>query len=289
MKKDIQEYHLHKDDINKLHFEIKDSRSHLKKYPNSVYRAHRHTFYQFIWFRTSGRHFVDYKEYQHPTNSFFLLNKNQVHYFNKDAPNDGVLYHFDEIFINRGNEDYRRRIEFQLFNEVGLPYVRLDEKTGQRLDYLTGMIQREINDRPHNYREMIFSLMQAFIVIIERLKHEQTGSSYKKSENLEIAINFKRLVLQNMDKFISLDEYADELGVSTRKLSEITNEYLSLSPSKYITHRKILEAQRLLSNTSISIKEVAYALGFDQATYFTKYFKKALGVTPKEFISEVLR
>ena len=55
------------------------------------------------------------------------------------------------------------------------------------------------------------------------------------------------------------------------------------TPANIIKGCKLLEAKRMLSNQNISIKEVAYALGFDDPTYFTKYFKKGTTYTPKEF------
>ena len=62
-------------------------------------------------------------------------------------------------------------------------------------------------------------------------------------------------------------------------------QYLGDTPANIIQSVKILEAKRKLANKELSIQEIAFDLGFDQPTYFTKYFKKATGTTPKEFQS----
>ena len=287
MRDKINEYHLHKDDHSKLHLEIRDAKPYLATYSEHVYKAHRHTFYQFIWFENAGSHFVDYEEITHPADSLFILNKNQVHYFCQKSDNSGLLYHFDEIFMNRGDDEFRQRIEFQLFNEVGSPFLILDTSTKKILKSMTDLLQKEIAVQKYNYRALIFSLMQTLVLAIDRLKTMQRGGEKEKNTHQEIAKNFKRYIEENMDQFLSLADYAGALHISIKKLTNISHEYFLMSPAKYIAYRKILEAKRLLSNVKISIKEVAYQLGFDQPTYFTKYFKKHTGLTPKEFIKSL--
>ncbi len=287
MQEKIHQYHLHKDDSSKLHFEIKDIHTHLEKYPTHVYKAHRHSFFQFIWFKKAGKHFVDYELIDHPANAFFLLNRNQVHYFYDDVDNEGLLYHFDELFLHRGKDEYRRKIEFQLFSEVGKPYIVLDELTINFLELTTKYLQKEIADKKYSYREMIFSQMQSIVLAIDRLKYYERGAVNTLDANQALAIRFKQHVETNIDQFLTLLDYATHLGISTKKLSAISKEYFLKSPAKFISSRKILEAKRLLSNVDISIKEVAYKLGFDQPTYFTKYFKKHTGFTPKAFVKQL--
>ncbi|WP_435264331.1 helix-turn-helix domain-containing protein [Tenacibaculum sp. nBUS_03] len=76
--------------------------------------------------------------------------------------------------------------------------------------------------------------------------------------------------------------------MSSKKLTTLTKQHTGLTPANLIKDIKILEAKRMLSNQDVSIKEVAYSLGFDQPTYFTKYFKKETQLTPKEFQHSIL-
>jgi len=59
------------------------------------------------------------------------------------------------------------------------------------------------------------------------------------------------------------------------------------SPSQLIADRVILEAKRLLVHTTDSVKEIAYLLNFNEATYFYRFFKKYTGQTPEHFRDEI--
>ena len=89
--------------------------------------------------------------------------------------------------------------------------------------------------------------------------------------------------MEHIHEFHGVDELAEQLHTNARALTKATKAILLQTPARIITDLKVLEAKRMLSNPALSVKEVGYKLGFEQATYFTKYFKKATGITPKEF------
>lgn len=287
MRNKISEYHLHKDDYSKLHFELKDINTHLAKNKTHVFKAHRHSFYMFVWFKDKGKHFVDYEEVSHPANSLFLIKKNQIHYFCRDSSNEGLTFHFDEFFLSKASEEQRNKITFSLFNETGSPFITLDQESINTFASISEKISYETTNRGHNHRKLIFNYMQILILIIERLKVQHDDIKLVNDRNLEVAIHFNREVEQNMHTFLSVDTYSKRVNVSPAKLTSISRNYFAMSPSKYVAFKKILEAKRLLSNVQMPIKQVGYQLGFDQATYFTKYFKKHTGLTPKDFISVI--
>ena len=66
-------------------------------------------------------------------------------------------------------------------------------------------------------------------------------------------------------------------------MSTITKDYCGLSPRKFINKEIILKAKKLLTNNSISIKEISDELGFTDAPHFVKFFKKETGMTPSQF------
>ena len=88
----IKEYHLHKDDYSKLHFEVNDVKPYVEKNFDHAIKAHRHSFYQILWFTSAGRHYVDYEIVDHPENTIFFLKKGRVHYFCPNSLNEGYLF-----------------------------------------------------------------------------------------------------------------------------------------------------------------------------------------------------
>lgn len=280
----FEEYDLHADDPAKLHFELRSARAYLDEHKDHSYKAHRHSFYQLIWFKKPGLHYIDYETVEHPANAIFFVNTHQVHNFCEFAPNEGYLFHFNDFFIHRQEDTSDNWLRYKLFNEIGTPYVVPNGDELNAITQLTHCLTLELSQREYNYEQQIYYLFRTILLKVERLKHIQHPELPATDMHLKLVIQFKDLVEQYVYKNRSVDEFAEELGTSSKSLTGYTRKYLQQTPAVIIQKRKILEAKRLLSNKQLSIQEVAYRLGFEQPTYFTKYFKKDTGVTPKEFV-----
>ena len=78
----------------------------------------------------------------------------------------------------------------------------------------------------------------------------------------------------------SVEEYASALGMSSGQLRRICQEVLEMSPLQIINSRLIHIAQRDLAYSSLSVQQIAYVLGFQDAAYFSRFFRKFTGLTP---------
>ncbi len=82
----------------------------------------------------------------------------------------------------------------------------------------------------------------------------------------------------------ALDESAEACTVSLLKLiNTLCRSVVGVTPGEYIKNRILLEAKRLLYNSSLNVKEISYHLGFEDPSYFNRFFKKNLGMTAGEF------
>jgi len=86
----------------------------------------------------------------------------------------------------------------------------------------------------------------------------------------------------------SPSNYAGALHVSTKHLNKIVFNTLKISTSDLIHQRVLLEAKRLLTHGDLSIQEIAFQLGYNDPSYFTRLFKKKVGVTPSDFMKRYL-
>jgi AraC-like DNA-binding protein len=82
----------------------------------------------------------------------------------------------------------------------------------------------------------------------------------------------------------SINTIAEKLALSTNSLYRIVKEFSGTSPKDFITNRLMIEAQRKLHYSNLSVKELAYELGFNDPDYFSRLFKKCTGKN----VSEVL-
>lgn len=265
-----------------MQFDVHDASPYCQRYAEHCYKPHRHSFFQLIWFKKSGTHFVDYDSFDHPPNSVFFLTERQVHCFCEKSANEGLLFHFNDVFLNRAAQDAANQMQYHLFNEIGQPFIELTAESREDLDYISGKLRKEILEKPYNYRQQVYHLFQSLLLSIERLKRSEEEAVVF-DQHLDLALRFKKAIEQEKEAFHSVAYFSQILGVSEKTLSKVSKKYFHLTPARLIHQKKILEAKRLLSNTQLTIKEIAYQLGFEQATYFTKYFKKHTEVTPKVF------
>jgi YesN/AraC family two-component response regulator len=88
---------------------------------------------------------------------------------------------------------------------------------------------------------------------------------------------FNSLIDNHFNEEFSVNFYADKLNITPNYLNILSQRYLKSPAGDIIKERTILEAKRLLTSTDLSIKEIAYQLGFNDNGYFSKVFKKYTG------------
>ena len=101
-------------------------------------------------------------------------------------------------------------------------------------------------------------------------------------ENSKISFA-KNYIEQNYNKEIAIAELANEMGYSTPHLINKFKAYYGTTPKAFISQIRISKAKELLLTTDKLSREIAYFLGFSDALYFIRFFKKYTGVTPKQF------
>ena len=99
----------------------------------------------------------------------------------------------------------------------------------------------------------------------------------------QLFVQFRRMVDKEFMRLHTVQEYADGLNVAVRTLNKCVNECSQKSPLAFINDRIILESKRMVRYTSLMIKEIAYKLGYDDPSYFVKFFKRQTGYLPSDF------
>ena len=126
------------------------------------------------------------------------------------------------------------------------------------------------------------------------IKGEQLITTYCVAINAYIAENgrcqhrlyitkAKEYIDNNIENHFTLEDVANEIYISPAYLSHLFNNLTGTTYSSYVTSVRIDMAKKLLIATDKSINEIAIVSGFSQASYFATTFKKATGITPKQF------
>lgn len=128
-------------------------------------------------------------------------------------------------------------------------------------------------------------LNNALSAAVEQLEHEnQTNQtiSVKESDGSTNTVvrSIKEYVLQNYRTEISLADLADTVYLSKEHLSRLFKKETGQNLFSYIMDLKLQEARRLLTETDNTIDDIAFSLGFHDGNYFSKVFKKNIGISP---------
>lgn len=286
----INEYHLNRHQPDKPQLAIHDLNDYITKHQDQTTKPHIHSYYQIIWFKEGGgKHFVDFKDYKVTENIVFFIAKNQVHYFDNNIHYNGVLLHFNEAFLVHKDSETDFFLKCNLFNNpFKQQFCSIGQETGIILDGYISQLKREFeNADEFGKEELLRAYLKSFLIQAHRTKTAQDQSknyvSFQLDEKRLQLIKFINLIEENYTKGLSIAEYSRLLFVSSRTLANLTGLLLNKTPIQMIQERIIIEAQRLLIHSELNVNQVGYRLGFDDPSYFVKYFKKHIKVSPSEF------
>lgn len=132
---------------------------------------------------------------------------------------------------------------------------------------------------PDNYSK--FSCKVDFINLINLLIKNVRESQY--SDKLKLVNKGIEYINKNFNESVSISELSDILEIDRRRFSDVFQEITGLSPVKYLTQYRLKEAKRLLRFSSYTISEIAYMTGYNDCFYFSKTFKKNVGISPRKY------
>lgn len=232
---------------------------------------HLHGFYEIIWFQKgSGTHYVDFNQYAIAPGTIFFISPGQIHSF--DTKHD--------------QEGYVLKICAELFDDfVSLSCVTVQDKDSAALEMLIGAMQEELKKEDSlGHREALHALVKLFVIMVRRSYAEINPSAPNPHKvSYKAFLNFRKLIEENYCRMHTVKDYAALLNVSSKTLTLYVNECSKYSPLELINNRIILEAKRLLRYSVLSVKEIAFRLGFEDPSYFAKFFKRLVKQSPADY------
>ncbi len=240
---------------------------------------HRHAYHEIIWVRYgSAVHLMDGESVELPMHSLVSIPKDCIHsiYPSRDC----------KASVIRFRAEFLQNASHQLFSKFnGNSIIHTTEEQAAIIESYLGLICYESRQADPYSLHKFRHLLAAFILKIEELRLLQSPlKAYSLSKSGFIWERFNTLLEEKFHSEHRAGYYSKTIGVSARKLCDIVMLNTGKYVSDFIMERVITEAKRMILVTDFSIKEIAFQLGFEEQSYFTKVFKKHTGITPTEFI-----
>jgi AraC family transcriptional activator of pobA len=159
--------------------------------------------------------------------------------------------------------------------------TRIRRDAASQLINLMTILEQELRDGEPGSEEMLRHHMSIVAILLWR--SSEIRSAAKQPAPRALVSNFLLLVDQHMRRHWSIRDYARYLGVSVDRLNSATLRATGQTPLAVIHARIMAEARQMLESSGMQISEIAINLGFEDAAYFSRFFKRQFGKSPREY------
>ncbi len=243
-------------------------------------QSHSHTFYLVMWIsQGSGTHTIDFKTYSIRPHQLYFLTPGQVHSWQLAADTQGFNLFFEPNFFRTRLGNRLHQYPFY-HSHQHLPLLEITQQQTLFKD-LFAYAYQEYEQHQINRSEVFLSFVHILLESANRLYDQQLPQTathyYDRIRQFEVLLEGQFIQVR------TVSEYAAQMGLTPNHLNHICQTVLGKTASQLLHERLLIEAKRLLIHTPQSVKEVGFQLGFDDSSYFVRFFKKHSGCTPIEF------
>lgn len=246
-----------------------------------AHELHKHDFF-FVLAIQEGRgiHEVDFVKYKVHDHAVFILRPGQVHRLELKAGASGFLLEFDTGFYQPQKSLTEQRWQKAAAkNYCGLAAARFN-----KLYSILSNTFLEFSAQEDAYREAIRANLDLFF--IELLRQSRNPKNIASKQNHYTQERFEellRLLETHIGHLKEVAGYASLLNMSPYQLNAISKAAVGKTVSALINEQIILEAKRYLLATSSQVKDIADQLGYEDVSYFIRFFKRHTGHSPESF------
>jgi AraC family transcriptional activator of pobA len=126
-------------------------------------------------------------------------------------------------------------------------------------------------------------LLTILVEALRRVVRDEAATPAAQGGHVTLVARFRELVEAHFREGLPMETYAGRLGVTVARLRAACLRAAGASPLRLVQDRLLLEAKRALLYSNMTVAEVAYHLGFEDPAYFSRFFAKAEGVSPKRY------
>lgn len=246
-----------------------------------IQHLHRHDYFFLLAVKSgNGSHTIDFTTYPVADTTLFFMRPRQVHELQLEKGCKGFILEFTPDFPLMSEQSTHLLRQGTGLDNFFQPTA---ESASHVFDLLQSMLT-EFTLQPYGYKDVLRARLHILLIELHRMNQQgeivKTRTSSITQERLQL---FMELLEKNIFQHKQVSDYASMMHLSTFQLNSITKQLLGKNCSEIITDHLLLEAKRNLLSTNAQVKEIAYDLGFEDVSYFIRFFRKHTGHTPEAF------
>lgn len=236
-------------------------------------KPHRHNKYLEIVYFSKGKgfHHVDSISYPIKPPMVFVVNKEEVHYWEINTVPKGYVIIIKETFLEKTLDKY---INKQLLKLNAKQKIKIHQK-----DPVIKAMFKTLCFEMDQAEPQVDVVEGALKALLSKIIGYSNFSN--SNDNFDKANKFMELLLEKPKNSVAL--YAKTLNLSSQGLNQLCKKRYAKTASQVIANEIIKEVKRLLLYTDKTVSEIAFDLEFKDVSHFVKYFKRHTGFTPLQF------
>jgi AraC family transcriptional regulator, transcriptional activator of pobA len=257
--------------------------------PNWLTMPRKTGHFEIIWIMEGeGTYNIDLEKHKIRENVICCIDVGQVHVLQAGSNIRGYYISFSPQFLYLSEDNTWPLFENRGYARKGMAgIIPVDEELQFEMEEIVVKLIKEFAGIYCMLRsEIIKGLLKIGMIYLAR-KLEVKEKAMAENRNNELVRKFMALLESNVTKRKLVSDYAGELGMTPNHLNGIIKKTTGFPVNYHIQQRKVLEAKRQVIYYGISMKQIAYYLGFDDLAHFSKFFKTNTGSSFKNFRKEI--
>ncbi|MBG8555589.1 AraC family transcriptional regulator [Hymenobacter guriensis] len=205
----------------------------------------------------------------------------QVYSFEPGDMNTGFVCHFHDAILLGQAAPADAQVPFDFLHFWGRPVIELPAQTAEFVGQLLHRLLVEYTTHGLTYPAVVRAYLLALLHELNRA--HSTDEPAPLTAAAALTNHFKHLVASSLKTTHRVRDYAEWLNISPNHLSKCVRRVTGKSPARWIEESIVLEAKVLLFQSKWSVGEVGAAVGIEDASYFSRLFRKHTGLTPLAF------
>lgn len=252
--------------------------------PSEFYKSYSIPKYIILLLEEGGSFSIDFVEYTAAPYSILFLSPYQHLQWNnaQNTATQRIEFHGDYYCI----EYHKKEVACNglLFNNIYLqPQFTLEKSIFLEVKSMVKKMETELTNQQAFTDSVLKSYLQLILAMCSREKVQQLDKKLLQQPVSSEVLQFQQLLEQHFLSQRNTSFYAQELALSLSSLSKKVKQQVGKTPTELIRERVVLEAKKQLHLTRKSVKEIAAELHFNDEHYFSRYFKKEIGIAPTQF------
>ncbi len=250
----------------------------------SISSSHRHNFYQIIWV-TKGQvtHLIDFNAYPIRPATLYFLSPVQVHEWKITEAVFGSIIAFTSELFSSALQGRTILSQLPYFYRVNTqPLLYLDDEQVTVFNNIIERIESEYQAALVDREAMLSAYLWILLIEAKRI-YSPKQPTHNVASSVLLTKQFLVLVEENFLTQSRVSEYAKQLSITPNHLNETVKQTIGKTAGALIRDRLLLEAKRWLIHSDLSISEIAHALNFEDPAYFSRFFKRYMHCSPRDF------